>query len=188
MEIRVLRDNIPGNLLTRLLQEGVACPASTPATVYGFLTEQLGTDPGYVHDRIATIFLDGKAVDQPERAIVRDGCLLSLSAAMPGLVGATLRKGGYYASMRSQISWTSPDDRPSGEASAGAVRVRLFNLILRERGPALLARGIVVDRSGLVGLLGEEACAAWNPPAGEPILLRVVDESTAGPGSELACA
>jgi len=45
-----------------------------------------GLDEDYVTQRISTIFLDGKPVDDIDTLLVRDGAVLSLSAAMPGLV------------------------------------------------------------------------------------------------------
>lgn len=181
--MRIPRNAIPANLLTLLLQDGVDCPASTPATVQGLLTEQLGIALGYVRERIATIFLDGLVVDLPELAVVRDGSVLTLSAAMPGLVGATLRKGSYYARMRSEISWASPDAGPARDAPGGTVRVRLFNLVLREQGAPILTRGVMVGRPRLLSLLGAERCAALDLPVGAHVLLRVVDD----PGSEFEC-
>ncbi|NJL58424.1 MAG: hypothetical protein HC887_00995 [Desulfobacteraceae bacterium] len=48
----------------------------------------------YVLNRISTIFLDGKPVDCLDTAFVRNHSVVSLSAAMPGLVGAVMRRGG----------------------------------------------------------------------------------------------
>jgi len=57
-----------------------------------------------VKEKISTIFLDGKAVDSPETALLREGSTLALSSAMPGLAGAILRRDGPYASLRSSIT------------------------------------------------------------------------------------
>lgn len=189
MEIRVARKAIATGRLTGLLQTGVACPARIPTTVTEFVTVQLGWGDAYLRDRISTVFLDGKVVDEPDQALLRDGSVLSLSAAMPGLVGATLRRGGYYAAMRAEISWIPGSDAVPlpGEAS-GTVRVRLFNLILRERADSLLERGFVLDREELALLLGEPWCAQRRLPAGSSHLVRVVDEPEDGPGVEVVCA
>jgi len=130
-----------------LLQRGVFCPIAARCPVGDFLTGQLGIDPAYIRDRIATVFLDGSVVDDLTTAIVRPGSTLTLSAAMPGLVGATLRRGGFYSAMRSEISWKAGDgERDGADGPPGTVRLKLFNTVLREIGPALLQRGVMVDR------------------------------------------
>jgi hypothetical protein len=139
-----------------LVQRGVACRALTPVSVQQFLTEQLAWPAVYVRDRIETILVDGRVVDDPAAAIVHDGSTLTLSAAMPGLVGATLRKGGFYAAMRAEISWNAergPDLPPTPRD--GLVRVKLFNLILREKGMGLFERGVVVGEAEAAQLLGD---------------------------------
>jgi hypothetical protein len=184
----ITRSALPAGRASALLQLGVACPARTPTTVQEFLTQQLGMSTDYVRDRIATIFVDGMVVDDPEEAIVRDGGTVSLSAAMPGLVGAALRKGGYYAPMRSEINWRPPeDDAPQERTSDGVVRVRLFNLILREQGAAVLARGIIMSRQDLIDVLEEPEREPADRPAGDSVVLRVVDRSTSGSRSESEC-
>ncbi len=134
-----------------LLQRGVFCPIAARCPVGDFLTGQLGIDPAYIRDRIATVFLDGSVVDDLTAAIVGPGSTLTLSAAMPGMVGATLRRGGFYSVMRSEISWKAgdgavPEGRDEADGPPGTVRLKLFNTVLREIGPALLQRGVMVDR------------------------------------------
>lgn len=175
MEIRVPRSLIASHPLTGMLQRGVLCQACTPATVTQFVTEQLGWSPEYLRDRISTIFLDGKVVDDPDTATMVDGAVLGLSAAMPGLVGATLRRSGYYAAMRAQISWSADGAERPAAAVQGTVQVRLYNLILSEQADALLARGIIVDDGQLTDLVGESSAAALRVPDGGQCLLRVVD-------------
>ena len=69
-----------------------------------FVCQQLGVHEVYFEERIQTIFLDNKPVDDVTKTVVRDGSVMALSAAMPGLVGATFRKGGQYSWMRKAIS------------------------------------------------------------------------------------
>ncbi len=148
----------PWRSLDGLLQRGVWWRAITPAPLLPFLTGQLGLGEAYVRDRIETIFIDGMVVDDLDGSVVRDGSTVTLSAAMPGLVGATLRRGGYYKAMRSGISWSTlgDDGLPEGVAP-GLVRVKLFNLILREVGPRLLAHGVLVDAAAAAEALGDLA-------------------------------
>lgn len=123
----------------------------TGKSVREFLCATLGIDEDYVEGRISTIFLDSKPVDDLDTSIVDDGAVLALSAAMPGLVGATMRRGGYYAAMRSAISY-----RPGEEHSnvrRGRIRLKLFNMILEEIGPALLRAGVIVRADSLKDVL-----------------------------------
>ncbi|MBW1863527.1 MAG: hypothetical protein JRJ02_14325, partial [Deltaproteobacteria bacterium] len=131
-----LEDNLVPNFFY-LLQQGFMVKAQV-----GFC-KQLGVSPEYLEDRIQTIFLDGKPVDHVNSAIIEHGSTLALSAAMPGLLGATLRKGSYYAAMRSQISYRKKTKL--GPIQEGMVFLKLFNLLLGELGPDFLKRGIWLD-------------------------------------------
>jgi hypothetical protein len=111
--------------------------------VHSLLCEQIGLDPGYVEMRIQTAFLDGKPVDRLDRAVVRDGSVLALSAALPGLLGATLRKGGHYATLRGGITHTEPG--AACDRGPGRVTLKVFNVLLRELAPPLFGRGVQVS-------------------------------------------
>ena len=104
---------------------------------------QLNISPGYFEERIQTIFLDGNPVDDARSAIVKDGSRIAISGAMPGLVGAVLRKGGFYSSLRSGISYR--EKNKTGPAEEGIVFLKIFNLLLKELGPAFLERGIWLE-------------------------------------------
>jgi hypothetical protein len=156
-----------------LLQDGVTVPALTGTSVAAFLTGELGVPPEQVAARISTVFLDGAVVDSLEGATLREGSVLALSAAMPGLVGATLRRGGFYASMRAGI--TCSDDAPAQAPTAGTIRLKLFNLLIAELGPAVLAHGILIDAATARAALPPAAAGALpSPGAGsERVLLQV---------------
>ncbi len=135
----------------QLLQDGFLVEGNVECSVRVFLCEQLGLDAEYLEKRIQTIFLNGRPVDDVETAIVRNGATLSLSAALPGLAGAVMRKGGYYAPMRDQISC-------KGEISLSAMRpgrvlIKLFNLPLYELGPVFLDRGVRIRGDKLKDVL-----------------------------------
>lgn len=143
-----------------LFQEGVPVRVLAGRSVAALLVEQFGISPDYLRSRISTLFLNGRAVDDPESAIVRDGAVLALSGAMPGLVGATLRSGGYYAAMRSSISYESTAERdPLRE---GTVRIKLFNLLLGELGPVLLHRGVILPAPRLAAFLAAREETFWR--------------------------
>ncbi len=134
-----------------LLQAGFFVTARVGCSVKTLLSGQFGIDEEYVTRRITTMFLDSKPVDKMESTLVRDGATLALSCAMPGLVGATLRRGGFYAPFRAGIS-CKEDDSPT-RAGIGTVRIKLFNLLMGELGPLFLGRGIIVTASAMEELL-----------------------------------
>ncbi|MCP4106781.1 MAG: hypothetical protein GY749_14790 [Desulfobacteraceae bacterium] len=120
-------------------------------SIRSLLCKQTGVASDYVDERISTVFLDGKPVDDVDSAIVKNGSVLALSAAMPGLVGTTLRKGGHLASLRSTITHRKEDEHiPNQE---GFVVIKLFNLLIRELGPAFLEQGVMIKNSDFEGLL-----------------------------------
>jgi len=124
----------------QILQKGVKVTAPIGSTVLSFLCEDLGLSPEYVDQRIQTLFLNGKAIDNPDSSRIKEDSTLALSAAMPGLLGATLRKGSYYAGMRNEISYQEQGEGiPLHE---GFLLLKLFNLLPAEIGPAVLTRGI----------------------------------------------
>jgi hypothetical protein len=133
-----------------LLQRGVRVKAMIGSTVQSFLCDGLGIDPQYVEERIQTVFLNGKAVDDPSSAVIMDNSIIALSAAMPGLLGATLRKGSYYSRMRSEISYTGEG---KGQLHEGRVLLKLFNLLPREIGPLVLQKGVGVKGKDLQDFL-----------------------------------
>lgn len=130
-----------------LLQEGVGVPCPGPCSVRAFLTGPLGLGEAYVRDRVQTVFRDGLAVDDLDTAMVRPGTRLALSAALPGLAGATMRKGGALAGMRASI--TCGRETADGEARAFLVVVRFFNQIGPEVCGHVLGQGVYVPAQTL---------------------------------------
>jgi len=139
------------NVFFPLLQQGVTVPATVGCTLKSLLCDQFVIPVDYVTERITTIFLDNRPVDDLERTIIQDGSRVTLSAAMPGLVGATMRRGGFYAALRQGISYVTGSGAAAGKS--GTVRLKLFNLLLAELGPLVLARGLILERGELDGLL-----------------------------------
>ncbi len=147
-----------------LLERGVLLRLPVNASVAQVLTAGLGLALEFIASRVQTVFLDSKPVDDLEVAVVREGSVLALSAAMPGLVGATMRRGGVLAGFRSGISATSGGgDREAendaggrGQARTGLVTVKLFNMLREEVGAGLLRAGVWV-RLGALRDLGEVA-------------------------------
>jgi hypothetical protein len=134
-----------------ILQSGVTVSASVGCTLKNLLCDQFAIPSDYVTDRVTTIFLDNRPVDDLDRTIIQDGSRITLSAAMPGLVGATMRRGGFYAALRQGISHVTESGAAAGES--GTVRLKLFNLLLAELGPLVLARGLILEPGELTDLL-----------------------------------
>jgi hypothetical protein len=136
-----------------MLQRGVTVQAEVGRSLGELLCAQLGIPEQYVAGRITTIFLDNRPVDDLDRSLIHQGSRVTLSAAMPGLVGATMRRSGFYASLRQGI--THAEKEGDLGAGQGTVRLKLFNLLLPELAPLLLARGILLERDELNRLLKE---------------------------------
>ena len=127
----------------KLLEQGFIVTTQAGSSIKNLLCKQLGIDEAYLDKRIQTLFLDGKPVDKVEKAYLHNDATLALSGAMPGLVGATLRKGGTFAALRDTISYI---DETSVETNGEArVTLKLFNMVLKELGPVFLKSGIWID-------------------------------------------
>lgn len=137
--------------LLPLLQYGVEINVDAGLTVATLLTGFYGIDPRYVERFISTIFLDGKPVDDPAAALLREGAVLALSGAMPGLVGAVLRSGSILGSFRHSI--THHDSGGENVAGKVTLTVKLFNRVMREAGAAFLSKGILLPAALLAGHL-----------------------------------
>jgi hypothetical protein len=138
-------------VFTPLLQRGVFIRIDQEATIRSFLCQALELAADFVEQGISTIFLNGRPVDSLE-AKLRHGDTLALSAAMPGLVGATMRRGGTVATLRSNISHREEERLEEGDME-GFILVKLFNTLIPALGPLLLKRGVLVGRDILKELL-----------------------------------
>lgn len=151
-------DQIPMFFL--LLQKGFMLRVRTGSTIRTVLSQECGLDPHYVDKRISTIFLDGKPVDDIDKATVKEGSVLALSAAMPGFVGAALRKGGFYAAMRGSITHVEGSEgAPTGD---GTVVLKLYNLLINELGSSFLNRGILLPSEDLEDFFKGRSEAFWR--------------------------
>ena len=130
-------------MFSALLSQGFYATVETGLSLRSVLCEQLGIDNNYLDDRIKTVFLNGRAVDDVNRAVVTNGAVVAISAAMPGLVGAMMRRGGLYAGFRNGISYQATDS--PGVVVPGTIQLKMFNLVAKELGPYFLAQGIQTD-------------------------------------------
>lgn len=174
--------SLPG--FTLLLQSGFVARTCDCGSIRAFLVDTMGLAPEFIDAVVQSVFLDGRPVDDLDSANIREGSTLALSAAMPGLVGATMRRGGYYAPLRSGISHVGDDCRQG--LFRGDVTVKLFNLVASELGPALLERGILVRAENLEEFLATRPLEFWSSCRsitvdGQDMDVRELRESRWGP-------
>lgn len=142
-----------------LLQKGFYIEI-TAGNIQDRLCQICDMDPGAMRGLVQTVFLNGKPVDDMEKTSIQNGDCLALSAAMPGLVGATMRSGGVLAGFRRTIS-----HRPSqiqSEPKNGILTIKLFNLLIKKIGPRFLQQGILVELEDFRDLLLSLSEADWN--------------------------
>jgi len=137
-----------------LLRQGFSIEARAGCSLEDLLCRQWGISPDYVRSRITTIFLNSRAIDDVKTALVRNGSTIALSGAMPGLVGATMRRGGHYAAMRGAM--THQESGLAERDDSGWVRVKLFNLLMAELGPGFLQQGILLTSRDLIEFLAAQ--------------------------------
>jgi hypothetical protein len=137
-----------------LLQNGFKIEAVIGCTIYAFLNEQCHLPPEYIQSRISTVFLDGNPVDDMKKAIIEQDSTLSLSGAMPGLVGAVMRTGSFYASFRDSITYKKTS-AASGKGT-GFFKLKLFNILMQEIGPFFFEQGIQLSASDFLYFLSKQ--------------------------------
>ena len=149
----VVKKPLPSPLL-RTFQKGAKVEVEVGISLRSLLIDDLClTEEGIA--KIQTIFWQSKPVDDIDGCVVRNGGVLALSAALPGLIGAVLRRDGAWAAMRDSI--THQDEGAAQNTSRGIITVKLFNFMLSEVGPLLLERGIRIDLADLAYLLNDPA-------------------------------
>ena len=134
-----------------LLQQGLRIETPVGGSVQDFLVRQLGLNPEVIDEKIQTIFLNGKAVDDPGQAFLTDGASLALSGALPGLVGATMRRGGFYSTLRHPITFQGGSGFQG--STKGKIVLKLFNILLKDLGPRILENGFMIEESKLLDFL-----------------------------------
>ena len=141
----------PGGLppFTSLLQSGFEVPCFSAESLGSFLNRLPGFTSDYITERIQTIFVNGLPTDDMQTVLHGNPPVVALSAAMPGLAGAILRKNSFHKALRS----TPPEKNDTAASGQSAVRLKLFNAIARERGPELLAQGVLLAARQLADFL-----------------------------------
>lgn len=153
LNITVDKRSIP--VFLTLLQEGVTLNGNIGASVRDTIKEHLDITDEYIDKKISTVLLDSSVVDDMDRAVIKEGSVLALSGAMPGLVGATMRTHSFYASFRNAITYREKQD--ASRVKQGRFHIKLFNVLLKELGPKLLKKGILVDSAKLYEILNAQS-------------------------------
>jgi len=149
-----------GSDFVGLMQKGFLIEGKVGCSIEAFLARQLGLSQPYIESRITTIFLDGKPVDDIRSATIKDGSTVALSGAMPGLVGATLRRAGYYASLRSQISHHA-EENPSA-ITEGMFVLKLFNVLAGEVGEKIFREGVWIRKDDMKDFIRNRPADFWE--------------------------
>ena len=137
----VSEERIP--IFFSLLARGFLIRVHPGCSVREMICMEMGIPEEYFKEKVKTLFLDGRVVDDSKRTLLRDGSVLALSAAMPGAAGMMLRRdtrqepGGCRDSGEKGTK-PSPDH-------AFTVLVKLFNLVQRDLGPGLLRKGVLIS-------------------------------------------
>jgi hypothetical protein len=134
--------------------------ARVGVSIQTFLGDHFGLSPEYLRDRVKTIFLDGKAIDDLDKTLILDGSRLALSAALPGLAGAVLRRGSPFAGLRSRVA--EGEKGLPGRPEEGFVSLKIFNLLLPELGPLFLRKGILISREDFLEFWGQLPAESWR--------------------------
>lgn len=152
-----------------IFNAGVGIVTHTGIPLMALLCDQLGIDRNYVQQRVQTIFVNGRAVDNENEVILPANAFVALSAAMPGLVGATFRKDGLFAGFRKDISHIGAKTAETTRHDT-IVTLKLFNLVAKElvadllrqhvwvKGPLL--RDMILNSYAPNGL--EEGTVVWD--------------------------
>jgi hypothetical protein len=158
--LRLVIDENQLHNLFLILQSGFFLKIQVGCSLMTFLIGEIGLSPEFIEEKIQTIFLDGQVVDDLDSAIIKDGSSLALSSAMPGLVGAAMRRGGgFYGALRSSITY-----REKGKPDMlheGTVHIRLYNLLMKELGALFLMKDIYMSSSDLAGFLSNQPESFW---------------------------
>jgi hypothetical protein len=143
-----------------IFRTGVGVAVRVNCSLEELLCGQFKLEASYVDRRITTIFLDGKPVDAVGSERIRDGSTLALSAAMPGLAGAILRRGGPLASLRADIAREERGEKDPERD--GVITLKLFNLLGPELAPGFLRRGVLLPAGDPDAFLRRRPPAFWD--------------------------
>ncbi|MBW1649877.1 MAG: hypothetical protein JRJ44_04225 [Deltaproteobacteria bacterium] len=147
MNIHIITSKSGVSFFSFLLNYGVGVKIYDNPSVKKFLLKDLKIDEDYISNRIQTLFLNSKPIDNIDNAFLENGATLALSAAMPGTAGALFRKKGRYAAMRKQITYTDNIDIKKNKE--GKIILKLFNMPAKELAGIIFERGVLIEKETL---------------------------------------
>jgi hypothetical protein len=124
-----------------LLQSGMYLEVAQGCSIGELLSRLPGFTEDYIAEKVQTIFLNGLPADDLAQKLKGESAVLAVSAAMPGLAGAIFRKGGIHASLRTAVEAIPVSDKTEKFVR---IRLKLFNMIAKDRGVPILRQGCVV--------------------------------------------
>ena len=136
------------------------------------LTGQLGMDSLFVEDRVRTVFLNGRPVDDLAVAVVEQAAQIGLGGAVPGIVGIAMRRRSPAALFRQDITYSSP--RKATKRQKGWITLKLFNEIAEAFGPVVLARGFEIDTTCLNNSLADSQATVRAEIDGKTVTLEAL--------------
>lgn len=142
-----------------ILQRGFYVINPVGISIKEFLTKQIGLSRQYIGYKLSTVLLDGKIVHDIGSAIIKSGSVLAFSSALPGFVGASLKRGSIRQSAGESNALkeiNSPDSR-----DRGVFCVKLYNLPMLDLGPSFMRRGILLRSAGIAEFLKTQPDAFW---------------------------
>jgi hypothetical protein len=125
-----------------LLSYGSKIEVTVGCSLFEVLVRQIGISENYLNEKVQTVFLNGKVVDDFFDETVKNDSVIALSAAMPGLAGAVFRKGGILSSMRSGQAVIIASAVVSKQK--GEVTLKLFNMVASDLGSDFFKKGICI--------------------------------------------
>jgi hypothetical protein len=146
--------------LCTLMHNGCYVKVECGKTMRDLLCEQFQIPFEYVRKDIKVIFLEFSPVDNIETAIIKDGATLALSAAMPGLVGAAMRRDGDLTWLRSSITYQEGES--DHQVGQGLIQIKLFNRVMADLGESFLRRGVYVKSKYLSEFLTRFTPEFWK--------------------------
>ncbi|MRR05353.1 MAG: hypothetical protein EG828_00185 [Deltaproteobacteria bacterium] len=146
--------------LCTLMHNGCYVKVECGKTMRDLLCEQFQIPFEYVRKDIKVIFLEFSPVDNIETAIIKDGATLALSAAMPGLVGAAMRRDGDLTWLRSSITYQEGES--DHQVGQGLIQIKLFNRVMADLGESFLRRGVYVRSKYLSEFLTRFTPEFWK--------------------------
>lgn len=133
------------------LQKGFYVSSCEGTTVHSFLVNACRMDESYIAQKVKTVLINGGPVDDILNTEITDGGTCAVSGAMPGIVGAMMRMGSPYAAMRESI--TVKPGRSQEHGKQILIMLKLFNVVLSDRGPGFLKAGILVEKKRVLDLV-----------------------------------